>query len=99
MDQGAAMAAGGKVFLIARLAQRYISAAGIVLFPDPIAAMAADQGPLLQAVGTELQIVKQVQRLRRMRLAAQTAGSLSFHSNYLHDVCPGRSGVIHGDNM
>ena len=73
--------------IVASLAKGSLAAARVVLLPDPLAAVAADQRPLIQTAGAEFQAVKGVQIFAGIERSTQAAGSLSFHINYLHDFC------------
>lgn len=88
VQQRPTAAAVGVVVVIAVLAEGRVRTAGVVLAPDPLPTVFADQGALVQAVRTELQAVKTVQLLSRIGLPAQSAGSLFTHCHYLHDFSP-----------
>ena len=88
VEQRSAPAAVGIVVIVTSLADGNLAAARVVLLPDTLSAVAAEERPLVQAVRAEFQTVKGVQIFTRIGISSQAAGSFFLHVNYLHDFYP-----------
>ena len=76
-----AAAAADIVVVKAVLAQWGVSGACVVTLPDPLAAIAAEQGVVVQALGAQLLAIEMVQLPGWQRSAAEFAGMQFFHGN------------------
>ncbi|MEQ2455764.1 hypothetical protein [Flavonifractor hominis] len=68
VEQRSAPATVGVVVIVASLADGDLAAARVVLLPNSLPAVAAEQRPLVQAVRTKFQSVKGIQIFARVRI-------------------------------